>query len=177
MALVEIGSIARGYVALDAIAKRAQVHVKFARPMTPGKFVLLFGGSVADTEEALEAAREIAASDVVDELFLPQAHAQLLPAIDGNVSTGEGEAIGIVETTTVAACLLAADVALKACETQVLKMHLAIGIGGKGYFTLAGDLADVDAALDSVRAVVAAERLIATELIPRPHGEVRGWMA
>jgi microcompartment protein CcmL/EutN len=69
-----------------------------------------------------------------------------------------------------------ADVALKATEVSVLKMHLAIGIGGKGYFNLAGELADVEAALDAVRAAARSEQVIGIELIPRPHPEVRGFM-
>ena len=100
-----------------------------------------------------------------------------MSAIDGAAAVAEGESIGVVETTTISSCIYAADLALKACETQVLKMHLALGIGGKGYFTLAGDLAAIEASLDAVLAFVAADRLVAVECIPRPHAEVRGWMA
>lgn len=175
VALVEVASIARGYVALDAIAKRAQVVVKAAKPVTPGKLLILFGGDVAAVGESLEAAREAAGSLLVDELFLPYAHAGLLAAVDGAVVVEPGESVGIVEMSTVAATLQAADVALKATEVSVLRLHLAIGIGGKGYFTLAGGLADVEAALEAVREAARLDRVVGIELIPRPHLEVRGF--
>jgi microcompartment protein CcmL/EutN len=174
VALVEIGVIARGYVALDAIAKRAPVNVRFARAVTPGKFLILFGGEVASVEESLEAAKEVAGSDLIDELLLPYAHQALLPAMEGAMAPEPGDAVGVVETDTVASTLRAGDVALKATEVAVMKMHLAVGIGGKGYFTLAGDLASVEASLEAVRREIEAERLVGVELIPHPSDEVRG---
>lgn len=177
VAVVETASIARGFVVLDAIAKRAVVTVKAARPTSPGKFVIVFGGPVANVEESMEAARETAGSDVIDELLLPGAHAALLSALDGAGPPAAGESVGIVETTTVASAVLAADVALKATDVGVLRMHLAIGVGGKGWFTIAGALPDVDAALAAVRERVPAERLVGVELIAQPHGEVRGFLS
>ena len=78
VALVEIASIARGYVTLDQLAKRAEVVVHEARPVTPGKFIILFAGDVAPVQESLEAAREVAQSSLIDELLLPYAHRDLL---------------------------------------------------------------------------------------------------
>lgn len=176
VALVEVESISKGYVTLDAIAKRARVTVKLARPVTPGKLIILFAGDVAAVEESLEAARETAGSQLLDELFLPYAHRSLLPALDGAVQPEPGESVGVVELSTVAATLEAADVALKATEIAVVRMHLAVGIGGKGYFTLAGELGDVEAALTAVRDHARPERVVGIELIPRPHAEVRGFM-
>jgi microcompartment protein CcmL/EutN len=176
VAVIETASIARGFVVLDAIAKKALVVVKHARPLTPGKFVIVFGGAVANVEEAFEAARSVAGSDVVDELILPGAHARLLAAIDGDGAPAVGEAVGIVETTTVAAAVKAADVALKATTVSILRMHLALNVGGKGWFTIAGELGDVEAALAAVRDQVVADRLVAIELIARPHVEVRGFI-
>lgn len=177
VALVEIASIARGYVALDAIAKRARVSVKLARPVTPGKLVILFGGDVASAAESLEAAREVAGSLLVDELFLPFAHAALLPALDGAVAPEPGDAVGVVEIATVASTLRAADVALKACDVAVARVHLALGIGGKGYFVIAGPLADVEAALEAVRGEISVDKVVGIELIAQPHGEVRGFLS
>ncbi len=174
VALVEIEAIARGYVVLDALAKRAEVNVAWARAVTPGKFCILFGGDVAATEEALDAAREAAGSLLIDELWLPYAHPGLLRAVAGKAGAEPGEAIGIVETATVASCVRAADAALKATEVGVLKMHLALGIGGKGYFNLAGVLADVDAALEAARSVTPDDKVVGVELIAQPHREVRG---
>lgn len=177
VALVEIASIARGFVALDALMKRAQVSVRAARPVTPGKYVILFGGDVAAVGESLEAAREVAGGDLIDELMLPYAHRALLPAIDGELQPEPGESVGVVEMTTVAATVAAADVALKATEVAMLRVHLAIGVGGKGWFTMAGALADVEAALEAVKENARPDRVVALELIPQPHKEARGWFS
>ncbi|HEY4223657.1 MAG TPA: BMC domain-containing protein [Myxococcota bacterium] len=177
VAVVETASIARGLVMLDALVKRAPVVVKRASPVSPGKFFALFGGAVEATRESHAIALEVAGSDIVDELFLPGAHAALLPAIDQALALVDGESVGIVEMSTVASAVLAADTALKAVAVAVLRMHLAVGVGGKGWFTITGALADVSAALDAVKSTVREDRVVAIELIAQPHGEIRGWLA
>ncbi|MCC7112442.1 MAG: BMC domain-containing protein [Deltaproteobacteria bacterium] len=177
VAVVETASIARGFVVLDAIAKKAPVTVKRAAPVSPGKFVLLFGGELEATRESHQAALEVAGSNLVDELFLPGAHAALLPAIDAAIAVAPGDAVAIVEMSTVASAVLAADLALKAVNVAVLRLHLAVGVGGKGWFSLAGALADVEAALGAVRAGSREDRLVAVELIAQPHGEIRGFLS
>lgn len=176
VAVVETASIARGFVVLDALVKKAPVTVRAARPVSPGKLVILFGGPIEVTRESFEAAREAAGSDILDELFLPGAHPALLPAVEGALAPAPGDAVGIVEMATVASAVLAADVALKAVDVAVLKMQLALGVGGKGWFTIAGDLGDVSAALDAVKDTARTERVVGIELIAQPHPEVRGWM-
>jgi microcompartment protein CcmL/EutN len=177
VAVVETASIARGFVVLDALTKRAPVVVRTARAVSPGKFVILYGGAVEAVREAHDAALESAHTNLVDELFLPGAHASLLAAVDQAVVPADGESAGIVEMTTIASAVLAADTALKAVDVSVLRMHLAVGVGGKGWFTITGALADVEAALDAVREGVREDRVVAIELIAQPHGEVRGWLS
>jgi microcompartment protein CcmL/EutN len=177
LAVIETASIARGFVVADAVIKKAPIVVKTARAVSPGKFLLIFGGDIEATLESIETGRSVAGSDIIDELFLPGAHLALLPAIDRAIVAEAGEAIAIVETGTVAAAILAADAALKAVDVSVLKMRLALGVGGKGWFTLAGDLAAIEAAVDAVRASVRADRLVAVEIIPRPHAELRGFLS
>lgn len=184
VAVIETSSIARGFVVLDAIIKRARVVVRAARPVSPGKFVIVYGGDVESTRESHDAALEVAGANIVDELFLPGAHASLLPAID-QVTAPEllgplgnhAEAVGIVEMTTVAAAVLAADTALKAVDIAVLRLHLAVGVGGKGWFTITGAHADVESALAAVKDSAREDRVVAIELLASPHGEVRGWLA
>jgi microcompartment protein CcmL/EutN len=177
IAVIETASIARGFVVADAAVKRAPVTVKVAKPVSPGKFLLIFGASVEVTAESLEAARVAAGSDVIDELFLPGAHPLLLPAIEAALSPAIGEAFAVVETNTVASTIAAADVALKAVDVVVPRMRLAIGLGGKGWFSVAGHLADVEAAVAAVRQSAHPDRLVAIELIAQPHPELRGFLA
>lgn len=173
LALLEIDSIARGFVVADALLKRAQVEIVLSEPTTPGKFLLLFTGEVAEVEESLAAGTDVAAASLIDTLYLPYAHEGLLRGLGDVFSPDAGESIGIVETQTAASALQAADVALKRAEVQLTHLHLAREIGGKGWFTLGGDLHMVEAALEAVGGAVDRPLLLATELIRRPHPELR----
>jgi microcompartment protein CcmL/EutN len=117
LAIVELSSIARGHRVADAMLKRAPVHLERADPISPGKFVVLVDGDVAAVDESFRVGTDVAADRAVDTLFLPQPHAALWPALAGEANAAGGvESLGIVETTTVAATVRAADAAVKAGE-------------------------------------------------------------
>lgn len=140
--------------------------------VTPGKFLVLLDGEVADVEASFHEGVEVAGPLLVDRLFLPQAHADLSPALRGAIVPGFIDSLAVVELGSVAATLLAADAALKAAQVRLLKLHLARGIGGKGYFSLTGSLDSVEAAVAAAAAIVAPELLVNTELIASPHGDL-----
>ena len=54
------------------------------------------------------------------------------------------------------------------------RLQLARGIGGKGWFTLAGEHADVEAALLAGAAALEPALVVGRELVPRPHPGLRG---
>ena len=168
LALIELGSIARGHRVADAMLKRAPVGLLRAEWVSPGKFLVLVEGGVAAVDEAFRAGLEVAADRVVDRLFLPQAHASLWPALAGEPSSAAVDSLGIVETTTVAATLLAADAAAKAAAVRI-ELQLGRGIGGKGFFTVTGPLAEVEAAVEAAGAILEVAQLHATEIIAAPH--------
>ena len=111
---------------------------------------------------------------LVDQLFIPQVHEQVEQGlrrrgrIDGRI-----DALGIVETTTVASAILAADAALKTATVDLLELRIANGLGGKSFFTLTGEVSDVRSSV-AAGAELAQERgLLAREVvIPRPHAEL-----
>ena len=82
-------------------------------------------------------------------------------------------AVGVLETYSVAATIEATDLAVKAASIIPIRMHLAFGIGGKSYVAFTGDVADVNAAMD-VAAESASSRgfLVNKVVIPRPHQQV-----
>ena len=174
VALLELESIARGFIAADALVKRAPVRIAQAEPITPGKYLLLFSGGVAEVEESFAAGVEAAGATLIDKLLLPYAAEALVRGLTGRFHSGLGESVGVVETHTVAAALLAADTALKRADVRLTGMQLARGIGGKGYFTLTGSLHMVEAALEAVALAVPQPLLVATELIQRPHPDLKG---
>jgi microcompartment protein CcmL/EutN len=173
LALLEIDGIARGYVTADAVVKRAPVKLLSGEAVTPGKYLLLFAGEVAEVGEALAAGEAVAGDRLLDKLYLPQAHPELLLALPGPRAL-PALSLGIVETIGAAAALLAADAACKAARVTLGTLHLAKGIGGKGYFTLAGELYDIEAALEAAVGAVQPGAIVETQLIASPHAELRG---
>jgi microcompartment protein CcmL/EutN len=174
LALVEVASLARGYVILDALVKRARVSVLWHREVSPGKTVILFGGEEEATLEAHQAALATSATTLLDDLLLPQAHPLLWDGLANRFAPRRGDAAAVLELATVATTLLAADAALKATPVALCKLRLAAGIGGRGFFILAGALDQVQAAAAAGRDIVKPERLVGCEVISQPHAEVWG---
>lgn len=169
LAMIELSSIGRALSVTDAIAKKAPVSILAAEPLSSGKFMLLFGGEVAPTEESLAAGLEIGAELVVNSLLIPNLHAQVLPAFDGPLDVGEVDSLGIVETLSIASTVTAADTAVKAADIQLIQIRLARGIGGKGYFTFTGSLPDVEAAVEAAVGSGEAPWIADTQIVARPH--------
>ena len=181
LALLEVASLARGVVVADAAAKRAPVELLECGPTSPGKYLVLFAGGVAEADEALRAGAAAAGDSLLDRLWLPQAHPQLLPAIragsrgDPEVSRQEAaQTAGMVELVTVAAALRAADAACKAADVRLQLLHLARGIGGKAWFILRGDLHAVEAAVLAATQAAGEGLVAGAEIVARPHPDLRG---
>jgi microcompartment protein CcmL/EutN len=172
LAVVELASIARGHRVADAMLKRAPVRLLRADAVSPGKFLVVVEGDVAAVDESFRVGADVAGDRAVDTLFLPQPHGLLWPALAGDARAGEGvESLGIVETTTVAATVRAADAAAKAAKVRITEMQLGRGIGGKAFFTVTGPLAEVEAAVDAAVGALDAAKVHTTEIIPAPHAD------
>jgi len=173
LALLELESIARGMAVADAVLKRAPVKIHLAEAVTPGKYLLLFSGGVAEVEESLSAGKETAGASLLGQVFLPRVDSKLVAGLDGRFEAGT-DSVAIVETQTVASALVSADSALKRANVTLSQLLLARGIAGKGVYVLEGELHDVEAALEAVSAAVEPSLILNTELIQKPHPELRG---
>ena len=175
LGLFELESLARGIVVADALVKKAFVRIAMAEAVTPGKYLLIFSGPVAEVDESFREGLAVAGKVLIDSLFLPQVTPSLVRAIEGSFgAAASDDSVGIVETHTVGSTLLAADTAIKRAQVVLTHLQLAKGIGGKGWFMLAGAQHDVEAALDGAAAAVSPGLLVTTELIHRPHVDLRG---
>lgn len=171
LGILETNSVARGMVTADAMAKRAPVRLLESHPISPGKYLIVVGGAVADVDEAMQTGVEIAAHTLVDRLFLPNAHEQLTPAMTGTADVGQLQSVGVIETFTVASTVLAADAAAKAAEVRLLEMRLANGLGGKAFVIMTGELDQVEAGVAAGVAAISHGLLLAHEVIPAPHDD------
>jgi len=173
LALLEFSSIAAGIEAADAMVKRAPIDVIRAGTVQPGKYLVLIGGEVASVEESLAAGREVGGAAAVDFVYLPQVHPEVVEAIGGGRAPQATDALGIVETTTVAAAIHAADAGIKGAEVRLTEVRLADGLGGKGIVLFSGLVADVQAAVEiGVGVLVQPDLLVHQVVIPQLHPEM-----
>ena len=171
----EYSSIAVGFLALDAIVKAAPVNILATRIVTPGKFIVLFTGDVASVEASLTAGKDSREEDLLDELFIPNLDRKVIPAIAGPVSVQEWDALGIIESFSVTAGIVAADLAAKEAEVRIPEIRLAGGMGGKSTIKVMGRLEDVEASLAAGAGYVQGKGLLCRQvLIPRPHPDIWG---
>jgi len=173
LALLEFNSIAAGIQAADAMVKRAPIDVIKAGTVQPGKYLVLIGGEVADVEESLAAGREVGGDAAVDFVYLPFIHPDVVEAVAGARAPDVTDALGIVETATVAAAIHAADAGVKGAEVRLVEVRLADGLGGKGIVLFAGLVADVQAAVEiGVGVLERPELLVRQVVIPQLHPEM-----
>lgn len=170
LAGVEVLGIPRGMVTVDALVKKAAARVVLSTPVSPGKFLVLIDGGVAEVEESLAEAERIAGDQLIDRFLLPFAHEQLEPAVFGVLPPRSDGAIGLVETSTSCAGIRSADAALKAADVKIVVLHLSVGIGGKCYYAFSGELFSVEASVEAAAgSLEGCDTLLGTEIIACPH--------
>jgi len=173
LSLVEFSSIAAGIQAADAMVKRAPIEVIQAGTVQPGKYLVLIGGLTADVEESLAAGRQVGGAAIVDIVYLPQAHPELVAALHGGRVPNPKDALGVVETSSVAAAIQAADAGIKAAAVRLVEVRLADGLGGKGIVLFSGLVADVEIAVErGVAALDRPDQLVRQVVIPQLHEEL-----
>lgn len=173
LALLEFDSIAAGILAGDAMVKTAPVARIVAGTVHPGKYLVLVTGAVGPVQEALAAGLAAGSGAMVDHVYLPGVH----PAVPASIGAARRpdpiEALGIVETSSVAAAIQAADAGLKGAQVTLLELRLADGLGGKGLAFFSGTVTDVEAAVAIACDAIAEDgHLLNAVVIPQLHVEM-----
>lgn len=173
IALIEFSSIAVGVMAGDAMIKKAPISMVKSGTVSRGKYLVLIGGSTASVEEAFRAGLNVGASAIVDKVFLPDIHPQVLDAMLGARKKVIREAFGIIETTSIAATIEAADAAIKGAIVEIIEIRLGDAIGGKAFVMLNGKVEDVEAAVEIGMNAISNQALWRNKIIiPSLHSEM-----
>ncbi len=173
IALIELRSIARGIKTADDMVKKATVRLMEARTVCPGKYIIVVAGEVGPVEESYAAGMESGKEMIIDDMFLPNAHEQLIPAMEVCVDIDSAISLGIVETFSVASVILSADAAAKAAEIELIELRMANGLGSKSFYTMTGELNQVEAALEAGTTIIEEQgMLLGSEIIPNPHPDL-----
>ncbi len=173
LALIEFSSIAIGIFTADAMVKRAPITVLKSGTVHNGKYLILIGGNVASVEESFYQGISVAGDKVVDQVLLAEVHDQVHDAVLGKRHSCLQEALGIIETSTVAATIKSADAAIKGTNIDIVEIRVADDIGGKAFAIFSGEIEDVQAAIAIAKdAVTKKEFWLRDSIIPRLSDEI-----
>src|SRR3972149_6746641 len=173
LALIEYSSIAAGRQPPDAVVKKPAIRVLKVGTIQPGKFLVLFGGEVGDVEESLAAGRQIGGEAVIDFVYLPVVHPEVVESVTGFRRPQPIDALGVIETSSVASTILAADAGVKGAEVHLVEIRLGDGLGGKGIVLYSGLVADVETAAElGGGGLRRPEPLVRQGVIPQLHAEM-----
>ncbi len=171
--LIELTSIAAGFVAADAMLKAAGVELLLARTICSGKYMVMVRGDVAAVQAAVEAGSAAGDFAVIDTFVIPNVHESVFPAIAGHSKVEHLEALGIIESFSVASLIEGADAAVKAAAVELIEIRLAMALGGKAFASLTGSVASVRSAVETGAQVIGRKGLLVNKaVIPSPREEL-----
>ena len=127
---VELNSVASGIAAGDAMLKAAEVRLIMAQPVCPGKYVLIAAGDTSSVETAVRAGEKAGRDKVVDTTLISSIAQEVIPAIMRTTAPEQKEAVGVIETFSLASAILAADYAVKSAAVELIEIRLGRGLGG-----------------------------------------------
>ena len=171
--VIEISNITKGYLVCDTILKSANIKMLSAGSVCPGKFVMVFTGTVSSVLHACGHVRENFSEYILDISEFGNIDDRIFDAINGFIEGKLSGALGIIETYSAASCILAADFALKAANVSVAELRLARGMGGKSFVSVTGSVSAVNEAV-SVGAKYASENGLLNDItiISSPHEDL-----
>jgi microcompartment protein CcmL/EutN len=170
--LIELTSIAAGFQVTDAMLKAADVELVLSRSICSGKYMVMMRGDVAAVEASVASGLRAGHFSVVDSFVIPNLHESVFPALSGITKIEALEALGIVESFSVASLIEGADAAVKAANVQLIEIRLAMALGGKAFVTLTGSVAAVQSAVEAGAQVVGAKGMLVNKVViasPRPE--------
>jgi microcompartment protein CcmL/EutN len=165
LGVLEISSIAMGIKTMDEIVKMAPIRIIDAKTICPGKFVIVFTGDVASVDASLSKGKAISEGYLIDELFIPNLHPQIIPAMEGGVDCSIWDAIGVLECFSTTASIEAGDIAAKTAQVLITEIRLETGLGGKSYVKMMGDIYEVEASMKAGKDYIRHKGLLCKDII------------
>jgi microcompartment protein CcmL/EutN len=171
--LIELRSIARGMNTTDKMLKSANVELLRAHVVCPGKYIILIAGNISDVRTAIATGEQVSPEVVVDKFVLSNVDPSIFPALTATTRVEHVKAIGVVETFTLAASIIAADVAVKAAPVQLIEIRLPFAMGGKAFVVFTGEVGAVQSGVNSAVETLKDEGVIDSfTVIASPHKDL-----
>lgn len=163
--MIEFSSVAAGIEGADVMVKAADVAPFMMKTICPGKFVVAVYAQVGPVRAAVEAGLAAGQGTVLDHFVIPNIDPEVIRAISSCVEAFDGAALGVIETFSAASAIVAADAAVKAADVALMEVRIAMGLGGKAYCLLGGDVAPVQTAVAAGSAVAAENGLLVRKVV------------
>jgi len=173
LGMIELNSIPKGIESADAMLKAANVALTTAQATCPGKYIAVVSGDVGAVKASVQAGAEMAGANLIEQIVIPNIHPQVLQAVAACTNIETRAAVGIIETFSLAAAVIAADYAVKAADVELVEVRLGRGLGGKSFIILTGDVAAVKASVQAAEEVDEVKGLLSgAVVIPSPHPDL-----
>ncbi len=171
--LIELSSIAAGFQVCDAMLKAADVELVLSRTICSGKYMVLVRGDVADVNAAVQSGCQTGDFSIIDTFVIPNVHEDIFPALSGTANVTQLEALGVIESFSVASLIEGADAMAKTANVQLIEVRLAMALGGKAFASCTGSVAAVRSAVDAGAQSIAKKGLLVNKVvIPQPRPEL-----
>ena len=170
---LELNSIASGINAGDAMLKAAQVSLIMAQPVCAGKYILIITGDTASVETSIKTGIQEGGVYVVDQMIIPSIDPSVIKAIAGATDVPQQEAVGIIETFSLASSIVAADTAVKAAAVDLIEVRLGRGLGGKSFVIITGSVSEVKASANAAKGRLGEDGMMVNSVvIPNLHPDM-----
>jgi len=171
--IVEFRSIAIGIGAVDKIVKSSDVRILDAKSICPGKYYIVFTGSVSAVTNSMNVVVEENGNFLIDWAILNNIYPEIFTSLNQTSQIKYLGAIGIIETLTAPSIFVAADAAVKATSVDLVEIRIARALGGKNICIINGEVSSVS---ESVRVGIqyAEEKgfLVDSQVIASPHRDL-----
>ena len=167
--MIEYKTVSAGLTATDIMVKTSEVDIVEAQTVCPGKYIVIITGELSAVRSSVDSAKALYPGQLTDSFVLGNPHEDIFPAIWGSAVPEEVKALGVLETFSAPAIIVAADVAAKTSEVSLIELRIARGMCGKSYMLLTGSVAAVTAAIDAAKVRVGENGLLLdSSVIPNP---------
>ena len=173
LGMIECQNIPKGIEAADSMLKAADVSLLTAQAVCAGKYIVVVSGEVAAVRSSVSSGAQSAAHGLVDQLVIPNVDERVIRAMQGACDIGHVQAVGVMETFSLACAIQVADAAVKAANVEIIEVRLGRGLGGKSFVIITGEVAAVRAAIDAgIHAENTEGLVVSNVVIPSPHPDM-----
>jgi len=171
--VIEFKSIGVGIESLDAMLKCADVSVLESRMICIGKYFVIITGEVAAVSDSISTGKEIGRDEVIGAMVVPSVADGVLEKVNAKIEKDNIQALGILETKTLAYGVYGANYIKKSSSVDLLSVSISLGLGGKCIVIFTGDVASVKNALDVAKGKIGdPSKIVSAVAIPSPTKEL-----